>query len=81
MSTSEEKTVEKSYSSLFAGCNKAQSEAMAKANLSLRAATENAVKANKGFCAVRVTPSLKNGHPVAGITLVKGEEFKTAKLD
>jgi hypothetical protein len=28
-------------------------------------------------------PSLKDGHPVAEITLVKGEEFKTAaeKLD
>src|SRR5437870_1358009 len=62
---------------------KAQSAAMAKAKLSLRAATENAVKANKGFVAVSVTPSLKDGHPVAEITLVKGEEFKTAseKLD
>jgi uncharacterized membrane protein YkoI len=62
---------------------KAQSAAMAKAKLSLRAATENAVKANKGFVAVSVTPSLKDGHPVAEITLVKGEEFKTVseKLD
>ncbi len=56
---------------------------MAKAKLSLRAATENAVKANKGFVAVSVTPSLKDGHPVAEVTLAKGEEFKTAaeKLD
>jgi len=62
---------------------KAQSGAMAKAKLSLRAATENAVKANKGFRAVSVTPSLKDGHPMAEITLVKGEEFKTdsEKLD
>jgi uncharacterized membrane protein YkoI len=62
---------------------KAQSAAMAKAKLSLRAATENAVKTNKGFRAVSVTPSLKDGHPVAEITLVKGEEFKTVseKLD
>jgi hypothetical protein len=62
---------------------KAQSAAMAKAKLSLRAATENAVKANKGFVAVSVTPSLKDGHPVAEVTLAKGEEFKTAaeKLD
>jgi len=62
---------------------KAQSEAMAKAKLSLRAATENAVKANKGFRAVSITPSLKDGHPVAEVTLVKGEEFKTVseKLD
>src|SRR6266403_161126 len=62
---------------------KAQSEAMAKAKSSLRAATEKAVKANKGFRAVSAMPSLKDGHPVAEITLVKGEEFKTVseKLD
>jgi uncharacterized membrane protein YkoI len=62
---------------------KAQSGAMAKAKLSLRTVTENAVKANKGFRAVSVTPSLKDGHPVAEVTLVKGDEFKTAseKLD
>jgi hypothetical protein len=62
---------------------KAQSAAMAKAKLSLRTATEKAVKANRGFVAVSVTPSPKDGHPVAEITLVKGEEFKTVseKLD
>src|SRR3989475_3048069 len=62
---------------------KAQSGAMAKAKLSLQASTEKAVKANKGFRAVSVTPSLKDGHPVAEVTLVKGDEFKTAseKLD
>jgi hypothetical protein len=63
--------------------SKSQSVAMAKAKLSLRAATEKVVKANKGFRAVSATPSLKDGHPVAEITLVKGEEFKTdsEKLD
>ena len=62
---------------------KSQSAAMAKAKLSLRAAAESAVKANKGFRAVIVTPSLKDGHPVADVTLVKGEQFKTTseKLD
>ena len=62
---------------------KAQSGAIAKAKVSLRAATEKAIKANKGFRAVSATPSLKDGHPVAEITLVKGEEFKTdsEKLD
>ena len=62
---------------------KAQSGAMAKAKISLRAATEKAVKANKGFRAVSAMPSMKDGHPVAEITLAKGEEFKTAaeKLD
>jgi hypothetical protein len=62
---------------------KAQSGAMAKAKSSLRGATEKAVKANKGFRAVSAMPSLKDGHPVAEITLIKGEEFKSVseKLD
>jgi len=62
---------------------KAQSGAMAKAKLSLGAAIQNALKANQGYRAVSVTPSLKDGHPVAEITLVKGAEFKTVseKLD
>ncbi len=62
---------------------KAQSGAMAKAKVSLRSATEKAVKGNKGYRAVSITPSVKEGHPVADVTLVKGEEFKTVseKLD
>jgi hypothetical protein len=62
---------------------KAQSSAMAKAKVSLRSATEKAVKENNGYRAVSVTPSLKEGHPIAEVTLVKGTEFKTAaeKLD
>ena len=62
---------------------KAQKDAMAKAKPALRSATEKAVKANNGFRAVSVTPSLKEGHPVAEVTLVKGDEFKTVseKLD
>ena len=62
---------------------KKQSESMAKAKLSLRAATVKAVEANKEFRAVSVTLALKDGHPVAEITLVQGEEFKivTEKLD
>jgi hypothetical protein len=63
--------------------SKAQSEAMAKAKRSLRAALAEAVKANKGYRPVGVVPSLKDGHPVADVTLVKGEEFKmvSEKLD
>lgn len=62
---------------------KTQKDATAKAKSSLRAATEKAVKANKGYRAVSVTPSLKDGHPVAEVVLVKGDEFKTVseKLD
>ena len=62
---------------------KAQSEAMAKAKRSLDAAASEAVKENKGFRAVSVTPAVKDGHPVADVTLVKGTEWKTVaeKLD
>jgi hypothetical protein len=62
---------------------KAQSEAMATAKRSLDAAASEAVKENKGFRAVSVMPALKDGHPVADVTLVKGTEWKTVseKLD
>jgi hypothetical protein len=62
---------------------KAQSEAMAKAKRSLGTAASEAVKENKGFRAVSVMPSLKDGHPVADVGLVKGTEWKTVpeKLD
>ncbi len=62
---------------------KSQSEAMAKAKKSLEAAAGEAVKENKGFRAVSVMPALKDGHPVADVTLVKGSEWKTVseKLD
>jgi hypothetical protein len=62
---------------------KAQSEAMAKAKVSLSAATAKALSASKGFHAVSVVPALKDGHPVADITLANGADFKTVseKLD
>ena len=62
---------------------KAQSEAMAKAKRSLDAAASEAVKENKGYRVVSVMPALKDGHPVADVTLVKGTDWKTVseKLD
>src|SRR5262249_39923702 len=62
---------------------KSQSEAMTKAKRSLEAAASEALKENKGFRAVSVMPALKDGHPVADVTLVKGSEWKTVseKLD
>jgi len=62
---------------------RAQSEAVAKATRSLDAAASEAVKENKGFRVVSVMPALKDGHPVADVTLVKGSEWKTVseKLD
>ena len=56
---------------------KAQSEAMAKAKQSLRAALAKVLKGNPGFRAVSVFPSLKDGHPMAEVTLTKGDEWKT----
>ena len=62
---------------------KAQSDAMKKAKRSLSAALQEALKANKGYQAVSVIPSLKDGHAVAEVVLAKGEELKTEdeKLD
>jgi hypothetical protein len=62
---------------------KAQSEAMAKAKRSLDSAATEAVKENKGYRVVSVMPALKDGHPVADVTLVKGTDWKTVseKLD
>ena len=62
---------------------KEQSTAMAKARRSLAAAATDAAKANQGFRAVSVMPTMKDDHPVAEVMLVKGTEWKTVteKLD
>src|SRR5919201_1206691 len=62
---------------------KEQSEAMAKAKRSLGAAASEAVKENKGYRVVSVFPAMKDGHPVADVTLMKGNDWKTMseKLD
>ena len=61
----------------------AQAAAMAKANVTLDVATDNAVKGNAGYRAVSVTPTLAAGRPVAVVILMKGEDVKkvTEKLD
>ena len=56
---------------------KSQNEAMAKAKTSLQTAVAKAVKANKGYKAVSAVPAIKDGHPTAEITLMKGSESKT----
>jgi hypothetical protein len=60
-----------------------QKAAMAKAPVSLVAATEAAVKANPGFMAVSIFPELKNGQATAEVTLLQGTTLKkvTEKLD
>lgn len=56
---------------------KAQSTAMAKAKTSLAVAIKKALQENKDSRAVSVAPALKEGHPVADVTVLKGDEFKT----
>ena len=61
----------------------AQKAAMATATTSLLAATDAAVKSNAGFRAVSVLPQLRNGHPIAEVTLLQGTNSKKVieKLD
>ena len=56
---------------------KVQSAAMAAAKGTLHAAVEKALKANPGYRAVSVFPTLKNGHASADVTVVKLESWKT----
>ena len=56
---------------------KQQAEAMGKAKSSLRVVTDSALKANSGFRAVSVMPTLKDGKPIAEVTVARGAEFKT----
>ncbi len=62
---------------------KAQGSAMASAKSSLESAVRKVEKANKGYRAVGVVPSVENGHPSAAVTLMKGAESKSvaAPLD
>jgi hypothetical protein len=55
---------------------KEQSQAMAKAKVRLEKTIDAAVKANGGYQAVRVIPTLKGTAPVSDITLLKGTEAK-----
>src|SRR5437867_13325198 len=57
--------------------SKAQADAMTKAKTPLGGAVDAAVKKNPGFRPVSVIPTLKDGHPVGDVTLIKGDELKT----
>ena len=60
-----------------------QKAPMDKATVSLLAAADAAAKANAGLPAVSIYPELRNGHPVAEVTLLQGTALKkvTEKLD
>ncbi len=59
---------------------KAQNDAMAQSKTSLRSAVGQALKANKGYRAMSVTPSPEGGQSTAEVALVKGNEWKTVKV-
>ncbi len=56
---------------------KSQSGAMAKAKVPLSAAVSKAVSANAGYHAVSVFPSLKDGRPVAEVSLHKAADWRS----
>jgi hypothetical protein len=56
---------------------KAQSEVMSKTKQSLHATLAKVLKGNPGFRAVSIIPTIKAGHPIAEVTLTKGDEWKT----
>jgi hypothetical protein len=58
---------------------KAQSAVLTKAKITLRAAVDRAVSGSRGFRVVSVTPSLKDGHAIASVVLLKGEEPKSVE--
>ena len=60
-----------------------QAQAIAKAKVPLDRAVDSAVKANRGYRAVSVMPTLKADKPVAEVILMKGAEVKkvTENLD
>ena len=56
--------------------SKYQKAAMEKATISLLTATEQAVNSNAGYRAVSIVPGMREGHPIADVTLLLGETFK-----
>jgi hypothetical protein len=58
---------------------KSQSAAMAKAKTDLKAAVDKSAATTSGSRAISVTPALKDGHPVASVILVTGQQFQTVE--
>jgi len=56
-----------------------QSVAMTDAKTTLKEAVDKAVTPSANLRVVSATPSLRNGHPVASIVLLDGEQFKTVQ--
>jgi hypothetical protein len=55
----------------------AQKAAMDRAKTTLLAAADKVLKSNSGYRPVSIFPQMKADHPVADVTLVRGNAFKT----
>ena len=58
---------------------KAQSAILTKAKITLRAAIDKAIRGSSSFRVVSVTPAMKDGHAIASVVLIKGEELKSVE--
>jgi hypothetical protein len=58
---------------------KAERAAMDKAKTDLKAAVDRSAATASGSRAISVTPALKDGHPVASVTLLTGQQFQTVE--
>ena len=58
----------------------AKSESAAMAKVTLKAALDRAVSQNAGYRAISIFPSLKDGHAVGSVELLKDQEFKTVEI-
>ncbi len=59
---------------------KEQKGAMDQAKRSLRDATADATHRNRGYRAVSAVPRMEEAHPVAVVTLLKGDKWKTVSV-
>jgi hypothetical protein len=60
---------------------KKQSTGLFRATRELREAVKEAKRDNPGYLAVSVWPDMKDGHSLATVTLVKGNDWKTEVID
>ena len=58
---------------------KSQNAAMEKAKTDLKAAVEKSAAATSGSRAISVTPALKDGHAIASVILLAGQQMQTVE--
>jgi hypothetical protein len=59
---------------------KSQAAAMAKAKITLKAAVDKVAGQNEGYRPIGIFPTLKDGHAVASVVLLKDQEFKKVEV-